>query len=73
MTGGRHEKKIHPRIRIEGDNQISFAVSCRHCTDPICVKSCIAGALSIEEGVVRIDEDKCVGCETCVLVCPYGG
>ena len=61
-----------PRIRIEGDNQVSFAVSCRHCTDPLCVKSCIAGALSKKDGVVCIDQNKCVGCHTCVLVCPYG-
>jgi carbon-monoxide dehydrogenase iron sulfur subunit len=65
-------KKIFPRIHVEGDDRITFAVSCRHCTDPICVKSCIAGAISKVDGVVKIDRDKCVGCLTCVLVCPYG-
>ena len=65
-------KPIFPRIHIEEDSGITYAVSCRHCTDPLCVKSCIAGAISIEEGVVRIDRNKCVGCLTCVLVCPYG-
>lgn len=69
---GAEGQTIHPRIRIEGDNQVSFAVSCRHCTDPLCVKSCIAGALSKKDGVVCIDQNKCVGCHTCVLVCPYG-
>jgi carbon-monoxide dehydrogenase iron sulfur subunit len=64
---------IRPRIHVEGDDKITFAVSCRHCEDPICVKSCIAGALSKDEGgTVRIDREKCVGCLTCVLVCPYG-
>ena len=66
------DKKIFPRIRVEGEDRITFAVSCRHCTDPICVKSCIAGAISKRDGVVRIDRSKCVGCLTCVLVCPYG-
>lgn len=64
--------KIHPRIQVEGDNQISFAVSCRHCEEPLCVKSCIAGALSVKDGVICCDQNKCVGCFTCVLVCPYG-
>ena len=50
-------KKIFPRIHVEGDDRITFAVSCRHCSDPLCVK---------------INRDKCVGCLTCVLVCPYG-
>ena len=67
-------EKIHPRVRIEDGRQdgIHFAVSCRHCEDPICVKSCIAGAISKKDGVVFIDKNKCVGCHTCVLVCPFG-
>ncbi len=65
-------KKIFPRVRVEDDGKISYAVSCRHCEDPICVRSCISGALSVKDGVVCIDHDRCVGCLTCVLVCPYG-
>ncbi len=64
--------KIHPRIRIEEKDHISFAVSCRHCEEPLCVKSCISGALSIENGVISINRDKCVGCYTCISSCPYG-
>ena len=65
-------KKIHPRIHVEGDERINYSVSCRHCTDPLCVKSCISGAMHFENGAVCIDRDKCVGCFTCVLACPYG-
>ena len=65
-------KKIFPRIHVEGDDRITYAVSCRHCTDPLCVKSCISGALKIEDGTVTIDHDRCVSCLTCILVCPYG-
>ena len=31
-----------------------------------------AGALSVQDGVIVCDEEKCVGCYTCVLSCPYG-
>ena len=48
-------KPIVPRIRVEEDGAVTYAVSCRHCTDPLCV-----------------DHEKCVGCLTCVLACPYG-
>ena len=65
-------RPIFPRIHVEEGDKISYAVSCRHCEDPICVKSCIAGALSKEDGVIRIDQERCVSCYTCVLVCPYG-
>ena len=65
-------KTIAPRIRVEESDSINFAVSCRHCDNPLCVKGCISGALSIQDGVISIDSDKCVGCYTCVLSCPYG-
>ena len=65
-------KDIHPRIQIEEGKGICFAVSCRHCQEPLCVKSCISGALSQSNGVVTVDADKCVGCYTCILACPYG-
>ena len=72
MVKALKDKEIHPRIRVEASDRITYAVSCRHCTDAICVKSCIAGALSKKDGVVCIDKNKCVGCFTCILVCPYG-
>jgi len=63
---------INPRIKIEEKDNISFAVSCRHCEEPLCVKSCITGALTINDGVICINQDKCIGCYTCILACPYG-
>ena len=72
MVKALKNKPVFPRITVEEDNKITYAVSCRHCDDPICVKSCISGALSRENGVIKIDKDKCIGCLTCILVCPYG-
>ena len=64
--------KINPRIRIEEKDGISFAVSCRHCREPICVKACITGSFSVIEGVITINQENCVSCYTCVLCCPFG-
>lgn len=64
--------KINPKIKIEENDEVCFAVSCRHCDEPLCVKGCITGALTISEGVIVIDRDKCISCYTCVLCCPYG-
>ncbi len=47
---------------------------CRQCPEPMCVKNCPTGAchISAENGNVRmIDEEKCVGCKTCINECPY--
>jgi len=48
-------------------------VLCRHCEDAPCVNACISGAISRSDlGSVVTDADKCIGCWTCVMVCPYG-
>ena len=72
MVKALKNKPVFPRITVEEDNKITYAVSCRHCDDPICVKSCISGALTSRGGVIKIDKDKCIGCLTCILGCPYG-
>jgi len=65
-------KKINPRIKVEDGGDVCFAVSCRHCKEPLCVKSCITGALSIVDGVISVDKERCVSCYTCIAACPYG-
>lgn len=65
-------KKPLPRIQVEEGAGVNFAVQCRHCDAHPCVKGCIAGALSVKDGVIVCDESRCVGCYTCVLSCPYG-
>ncbi len=72
MAKALKDMEIRPRIRIEERDGVSFAVSCRHCPEPLCVKACITGAFSRKDGLVSIDKEECVGCYTCVLVCPYG-
>jgi len=48
-------------------------VLCRHCEEAPCMHACISGAISrTPEGVIITDTDKCIGCWTCVMVCPYG-
>ena len=62
------------RVTVYGDREGSVAVNCRHCDDPACVKACITGAMHKDSktGIVSVDEDKCIGCMTCLAVCPIG-
>jgi carbon-monoxide dehydrogenase iron sulfur subunit len=70
------KEPLHPAplLRVERREPISFAVTCRHCTEPHCIYACITGALQRkpESGIVTVDEGKCTGCWTCILACPYG-
>lgn len=62
------------RVTVYGDKFASVAVNCRHCDDPACVKACIAGAMTKDKktGIVSANPDKCIGCMTCLAVCPVG-
>lgn len=47
-------------------------ISCMHCDNPSCVSVCPTGAAyKREDGIVLIDEKKCIGCGYCVHACPY--
>ncbi len=45
---------------------------CMHCRVPSCVEACPTGASKRRpDGIVTIDRDKCLGCEACIIACPY--
>jgi Fe-S-cluster-containing dehydrogenase component len=57
----------YPRVR-----KLTYPILCNHCRKAVCVNVCPTGASSRrEDGIVTIDPDACVGCQYCVLACPY--
>ena len=53
---------------------VHFPKSCLHCDDAPCVTVCPTGASwkRSEDGIVLVDENKCMGCGLCAWACPYG-
>lgn len=51
-----------------------ITTACNHCYEPACLKSCPVDAITkrSSDGIVLIDQDKCIGCGYCVSACPYG-
>lgn len=47
--------------------------ACMHCDRPLCVDACPTHATyKAEDGSVRIDAARCIGCGGCIEACPYG-
>ena len=45
---------------------------CNHCADAPCVEICPTTALHTRaDGIVDFDNDRCIGCKSCMQACPY--
>lgn len=56
------------RIKIIEHDSSYYSIVCQHCDNAPCIKVCPTDAMS-REGV---DEDKCIGCGLCSIICPFG-
>jgi anaerobic dimethyl sulfoxide reductase subunit B (iron-sulfur subunit) len=50
-----------------------ISMACNHCIAPACLASCPVAAIEKDPdtGIVRIDEELCIGCGSCLTACPY--
>ncbi len=75
----KHEAVSNPsraRIHIvkwemEG---IMMPMVCNQCESAPCITACPTNARSRDEesGRIIVNYDRCIGCKTCVVVCPFG-
>jgi Fe-S-cluster-containing dehydrogenase component/DMSO reductase anchor subunit len=53
--------------------QMTVTTACHHCVDPGCLTGCPVLAYDKDPatGIVRHLDDQCIGCQYCVMKCPY--
>lgn len=64
----------HTGVEGEFPNLLSsfYVQQCNHCDNPACIDPCPTGATyQLENGIVRVDPEVCIGCGYCVEACPY--
>ena len=61
------------RLYVEQGEKGKLPIICRHCEDAPCLNACITGCLyQDEQGLIRRHKERCIGCWSCVMTCPYG-
>ena len=79
----RNQLGVGPRLReviqVESGTYpdvtvMNLSMACMHCGKPACMAVCPAGAITkrSEDGVVLVDQKKCIGCRYCFFACPFG-
>ncbi len=70
----RLEKGVPGLMRVVStDSSVFFPYHCRHCEEPKCAQACPTRAIrKRKDGIVQVEEDRCVSCKLCAEACPYG-
>ena len=62
------------RVKVERAGTHGLPIQCRHCENAPCITVCPTEAMhrASEGSPVTIDEQRCIGCKLCMVVCPFG-
>lgn len=65
-------ENFKPRLKVVKGATVTAPVQCRQCENAPCVNSCPTQALVYRDGTVQLIGERCIGCQTCVVACPFG-
>jgi molybdopterin-containing oxidoreductase family iron-sulfur binding subunit len=62
-----HEYGDYPNVK-----RVYIPTICNQCEDAPCETVCPSGATTTRaDGIVMVDGEKCIGCSSCAVACPY--
>lgn len=73
-AGPRYTMVTETEVEEDGVDKLMFLPTpCLHCGDAPCMKACPTGAINKRsDGIVLVNQKKCIGCHECLWSCPFG-
>lgn len=74
VPSGNTRNWVKQEVEVDGKKLFFQPGNCMHCENPTCVQACPTGATykDTSDGTVKVDQDLCIRCGSCIPSCPYG-
>lgn len=65
-------ENFQPRLRVIKGMTVTVPVMCRQCDNAPCANACPTNAIIRKANSIQVIQERCIGCKTCVIACPFG-
>lgn len=71
--GGRiSSANFMSRLKVIKSMTVTTPVLCHQCDNAPCAAVCPTDALIRDKNSIQLVSERCIGCKTCVIACPFG-